>query len=100
MIWSARRRISRATAPTSNPRSCGPGLNTRRTRPTTGHCGNSAQGRVGKCLRGHYKQALANAFLRAGRELARAMDVFRAGKNVPSLKTFVGDLRERLRQVP
>jgi len=63
-----------------------------------------------KCLRDHYKQVLANAVRRAGhpqtrrgvefgRELARAMDLFRAGKNVPSLKAFVGDLREGLRRV-
>lgn len=63
-----------------------------------------------KCLRDHYKRALAAAVQRAGhpqtrqgvefgRELARAMDLFRAGKNVPSLKAFVGDLREGLRRV-
>ena len=62
-----------------------------------------------KCLRDHYKGALANAVRRAGhpqtrrgvefgRELARSMDLFRAGKNAPSLKAFVGDLREGLRR--
>ena len=63
-----------------------------------------------KCLRDHYKRALADAVQHAGhpqtrqgvefgRELACTMDLFRAGKNVPSLKAFVGDLREGLRRV-
>ena len=62
-----------------------------------------------KCQRDHYKRALATAVqlgghpetrrgVEFGGELARAMDLFRAGKNVPSLKAFVGDLREGLRR--
>ena len=62
-----------------------------------------------KCARGHYKQMLSDAVVRAGHpptlggvefggELAEEMDLFRAGKNDPSLKAFLGDLRRGLRQ--
>ena len=63
-----------------------------------------------KCARGYYKQMLADAVARAGypptlggiefgRELANAMDLFRAGKNDASLKAFFDDLRKGLRRV-
>ena len=62
-----------------------------------------------KCARGHYKEMLAAAVSGAGhpptlggvefgRELADAMDLFRAGKNDSSFKAFVGDMRKRLRR--
>ena len=62
-----------------------------------------------KCVRNHYKQMLATAVasgghpptlggVEFGRELADAMDLFRAGKNDSSLKAFVEDLREGLRR--
>ena len=62
-----------------------------------------------KCVRGHYKQILATAIVGAGhpptlggiefaRELADAMDLFRAGRTDSSLKAFVGDLRNGLRR--
>lgn len=62
-----------------------------------------------KCVRDHYKQMLTTAILGAGhpstldgvefaRELADAMDLFRAGKHDSSLKAFVRDLRESLRR--
>ncbi len=61
-----------------------------------------------KCERGYYKRQLSQTLIDAGhpstlggiefgRELADAMDLFRAGKNDPSLGAFVSDLRERLR---
>lgn len=64
-----------------------------------------------KCVRNHYKQLLATAVaggghpatlggVEFGRELANAMDLFRAGKNDSSLKTFVEDLRNGLRRAP
>ena len=62
-----------------------------------------------KCTRGRYKQILASAVRDAGhpstlggvefgRDLANAMDLFRAGKNESSLKAFVDDLRGAVRQ--
>ena len=62
-----------------------------------------------KCARDHYKQMLATAVAIAGhpstlggvefaKELADAMDLFRAGKNDSSLRAFVRDLREGLRR--
>lgn len=62
-----------------------------------------------KCVRDHYKQALADAVRRAGHpptlggiefaaELVAAMDLFRAGRGDRSLRAFVDDLRAQLRQ--
>lgn len=62
-----------------------------------------------KCERGYYKKLLGDAIRAAGYpatlggleflpEIVRKMDLFRAGKNDPSLKAFVGDLRRRLRE--
>lgn len=64
-----------------------------------------------KCVRNHYKQMLATAVARGGhpptlggvefgRELADAMDLFRAGRNDSSLKAFVEDLRDGFRRTP
>lgn len=64
-----------------------------------------------KCVRNHYKQMLATAVARGGhpptlggvefgRELADAMNLFRAGRNDASLKAFVEDLRDGLRRTP
>ena len=64
-----------------------------------------------KCVRNHYKQVLATAVaggghpptlggVEFGRELADAMDLFRAGRNDSSLKAFVEDLRNGLRRAP
>ena len=61
-----------------------------------------------KCVRDHYKSALAKAVRQAGhpatlggiefaRELVDAMDFYRAGRVDRSLKAFVDDLRGRLR---
>lgn len=61
------------------------------------------------CVRNHYKQMLASAVaggghpptlggVEFGRELADAMDLFRAGRNDSSLKAFVEDLRDGLRR--
>jgi len=61
-----------------------------------------------KCERGRYKQILETAILDAGHpatlggiefasDLVAAMDFFRAGKNEPSLKNFLDDLRAGLR---
>ncbi len=63
-----------------------------------------------KCVRDYYKNALANAVRKGGhpatlggiefaRELVEGMDLYRAGKNDRSLKSFVDDLRARLRAV-
>ena len=71
--------------------------------------GAQASGLQRKCVRQHYKQMLTATIARAGhpstlegvefgRELAEAMDLFRAGKNDASLKAFIGDLREGLRR--
>ena len=78
--------------------------------PQSFHSVVGARPKVGqpKCVRQHYKQMLTATINRAGhpstlegvefgRELAEAMDLFRAGKTDASLKAFVGDLRERLR---
>ena len=62
----------------------------------------------GKCERGYYKRLLSQTLIDAGhpstlggiefaRELADAMDLFRAGKNDSSLGAFLSDLREGLR---
>lgn len=62
-----------------------------------------------KCARDYYKAALADAVRRAGHpatlggiefamELVARMNLYRAGKNQRSLKSFVDDLRARLRQ--
>ncbi|ROQ90902.1 DUF4276 family protein [Desulfosoma caldarium] len=62
-----------------------------------------------KCARDHYKTILANAVRQGGypptlggiefaAELVTAMDLYRASKNDPSLKAFLGDLRAKLRQ--
>lgn len=64
---------------------------------------------AGKCVRDHYKQALASAITEGGHpatlggvefapELVEAMDLYRAGRNDSSLKAFVDDLRAKLRQ--
>jgi hypothetical protein len=63
-----------------------------------------------KCARDYYKAALANIVRKAvhpatlggiefAKELVERMDLYRAGKNDPSLKSFVDDLRARLRAV-
>jgi len=63
-----------------------------------------------KCARDYYKAALANVVRKAGhpatlggiefaQELVERMDLYRAGKNDRSLKSFVDDLRARLRAV-
>jgi hypothetical protein len=60
-----------------------------------------------KCERALYKRQLANALASANHvvtlggiefasEIVGAMDFFRAGKNEPSLKHFIGDLRALL----
>jgi hypothetical protein len=71
------------------------------------------QPRVGvrKCARDPYKQILGDSIQRAGHpptlggiefasELAAAMNLYRAGRNVTSLKAFSDDLRARLRGFP
>ena len=61
-----------------------------------------------KCERGIYKSQLVSALLAAGQvltldgiefapEIVAAMDLFRAGKNEPSLKHFVEGLKVLLR---
>ena len=63
-----------------------------------------------KCARDYYKDALAKVVQKAGhpatlggiefaQELVERMDLYRAGKNERSLKSFVDDLRARLRAV-
>jgi len=63
-----------------------------------------------KCEREHYKRLLANAISNGGhpetlggiefaRELAAKMDLYRAGKTVPSLKAFVDAISSRLRRL-
>lgn len=63
-----------------------------------------------KCVRDHYKNALAKAVRQAGypptlggiefaRELVAAMDLYRAGRRDHSLRALVDDLRGKLRQV-
>jgi hypothetical protein len=63
-----------------------------------------------KCARDYYKAALANVVRKAGhpatlggiefaQELVERMDLYRAGKNDRSLKSFVDDLRAKLRVV-
>lgn len=63
-----------------------------------------------KCARDYYKDALAKVVRKAGhpatlggiefaQELVEGMDLYRAGKNDPSLKNFLDDLRARLRAV-
>ena len=71
--------------------------------------GTQPKGSRRKCARDHYKEMLATAVATAGhpptlggvefgRELADAMDLFRAGKNDSSLRAFVSELREGLRR--
>ena len=63
-----------------------------------------------KCARDYYKDALAKVVRKAGhpatlggiefaQELVERMDLYRAGKNERSLKSFMDDLRARLRAV-
>ena len=63
-----------------------------------------------KCVRDYYKQLLSQAIRDAGypptlggiefaSDLAQAMDLYRAGKNDRSLKSFVDDLRSKLRSL-
>ncbi len=63
-----------------------------------------------KCVRDHYKNALAKAVRQAGhpptlaglefaRELATGMELYRASRNDRSLKAFVDDLRGSLRRL-
>lgn len=70
--------------------------------------GNRPTVRRKKCARDYYKQLLADAVRRAGhlptlggiefaREIAAAIDGYRAGKSDRSLKAFVDELRRRLR---
>jgi len=62
-----------------------------------------------KCVRDHYKDALAKAVRQAGHpptlggiefapDLVAAMNLYRAGRNVRSFRAFVDDLRGKLRQ--
>lgn len=64
-----------------------------------------------KCERNHYKRILRESVARGGHlptldgiefasELAERMDLYRAGKRDPSLKSFLDDLRSRLRSIP
>ena len=67
-----------------------------------------------KCVRAHYKQVLEGAIQRGGHpptlkgiefasDLVDAMDLYRAGKTIASLKAFLDDFRaglRRLRQGP
>lgn len=64
-----------------------------------------------KCERNHYKRILRESVARGGHlptldgiefasELAEKMDLYRAGKRDPSLKSFLDDLRSRLRSIP
>ena len=70
------------------------------------------QPRIGpeKCERDHYKKLLATAVQQAGhptllggiefgRELANAMNLYRAEKNDSSFKAFVSDLREAMKRM-
>ena len=70
-------------------------------RPVVGH---------EKCERAHYKRLLADAIRQAGQpatlggiefatELVDAMDLYRAGRNDSSLKSFVDDLRGQFREI-
>jgi hypothetical protein len=63
-----------------------------------------------KCERNRYKHILARAVVSGGFpptlggiefavELVEAMDLYRAGRNEPSLRHFIGDLRAKLRAV-
>lgn len=63
-----------------------------------------------KCERHLYKQLLRKTILDAGQliltnemeyapDLVAAMDLYRAGKNQPSLKHFVDELRSALRSL-
>lgn len=61
-----------------------------------------------KCARGHYKTTLQAAIRESGhpdseatafaRELARDMDLYRAGRNDPSLKAFLDERRAAFRR--
>lgn len=62
-----------------------------------------------KCVRDHYKKIVTDAIISAGHppshldgveyadDLAKEMNLYRAGKNVRSLHTFVKDFRNRLK---
>jgi hypothetical protein len=63
-----------------------------------------------KCIREHYKNLLADAVRRGGNpptlggiefasELTGKMDLYRAGRNDSSLKAFLSEFRQKLRQV-
>lgn len=63
-----------------------------------------------KCERDYYKRVLADAVRQGGNpltlggiefaaELAAGMDLYRAGKNDPSFRAFVDDLRAKLRRL-
>ena len=63
-----------------------------------------------KCERSHYKRILRESVARGGyhptldgiefaSELAEGMDLYRAGRRDPSLKSFLDDLRSRLRGI-
>lgn len=64
-----------------------------------------------ECERNHYKRILRESVARGGHlptlggiefasELAEKMDLYRAGKRDPSLKSFLDDLRSKLRSIP
>jgi hypothetical protein len=67
--------------------------------------------RQAKCVRDYYKAALGTAIHKAGhpaglggiefaRDLVAAMDLFRAGRNERSLKSFLDQLQAGLRRLP
>lgn len=64
-----------------------------------------------ECERNHYKRILRESVARGGHlptlggiefasELAEKMDLYRAGKRDPSLKSFLDDLRSKPRSIP
>jgi hypothetical protein len=63
-----------------------------------------------KCQPGRYKQLLGQAIRKGGhiptlggiefaREIVQAMDLYRAGQNEPSLRAFLNDCRDQIRQI-
>lgn len=63
-----------------------------------------------KCQPGRYKQLLRQAIRNGGhiptlggiefaREIVQAMDLYRAGQNEPSLRAFLNDCRDQIRQI-
>jgi hypothetical protein len=63
-----------------------------------------------KCQPGRYKELLRQAIRNAGhiptlggiefaREIVQAMDLYRAGQNEPSLRAFLNDCRDQIRQI-